>query len=72
MQSREGVTLTRTSKVSCQILDGALADWETTFEVEIPELGLTKRSIKFPRQIIRPPYKKEKPTSVRLFTRMQD
>jgi len=30
----------------------------------MPDLGITQRSIRFPRQVIRPPYKKEKPTSV--------
>jgi hypothetical protein len=46
------------------ICERSMADEKTTFDVDIPDLGVTKRSIKFPRQIIRPPYKKEKPTSV--------
>jgi len=37
---------------------------QTTFEADLPELGIERRTIKFPRQIIHPPYKKEKPTSV--------
>ena len=37
---------------------------KTTFEADVPELGVEGRTIKFPRQIVHPPYKKEKPTSV--------
>jgi proteasomal ATPase-associated factor 1 len=37
----------------------------------VPDLGIEKRSIKFPRQIIRPPYQKEKPTSVSQFHKLK-
>ena len=66
MKSREGVKLTRTSKVSADFFSRMpeFADLQTTFQVDILDLGIEKKSIKFPRQIISPPYKKEKPTSV--------
>jgi hypothetical protein len=37
---------------------------QTVFEVDVPELGIQGRFIKYPRQVIHPPYKKQKPTSV--------
>jgi hypothetical protein len=54
------------------ICERSMAEEKTTFDVDIPDLGVTKRSIKFPRQIIRPPYKKEKPTSVSLAAEIHD
>ena len=39
---------------------------QTSLSVDIPALGIEGRAVKFPRQVLHPPYKKKTPTSVRL------
>lgn len=39
--------------------------------MDVPALGIEGRVIKLPRQVLHPPYKKKKPTSVRAFLRLR-